>query len=305
MRARVRQRRRDAGTIGEDLRPAFELSWRRQPYRVLAQAEAGEGRRWLARLPERRVPFFDPQPPSPPWTFVGRETPVRGSTVYGQESAWPPSAAETINVYRLGWPPGGIFIPATPGVGEDYDPLAVAADILLDVQRAAATETTDSLVHFVNRWGLLGVGIPGAEAFPTDGVLRTGEGLRELARWMAVIHALQGHKPATETWADIASVFRERLAGVHVQARVTPRSGLVACFRVPRLIDALYLELWNVATGGKRLRRCKRCEDFFVRGREDQVFCTGRCARLWHVKRWKQQQRRKRHQARHSPQQRG
>jgi hypothetical protein len=283
MRARVRQRRRDAGTTGEDLRPAFELSWPRQSYRVLAQAEADEGRRWLARLPERRVPFFDPQPPSPPWTFVGRETPVRG----------------------LGWPPGGIIIPATPGVREDYDPLAVAADILLDVQRAVATETTDSLLHFVNRWGLLGVGIPGADDFPTDGVQRTGEGLRELARWMAVIHALQGHKPGTETWADVASVFRERLAGVHVQARVTPRSGRVACFRVPRLIDALYLELWNVATGGKRLRRCKRCEDFFVRGREDQVFCTGRCARLWHVKRWKQQQRKKRHQARHSPQQRG
>ena len=49
----------------------------------------------------------------------------------------------------------------------------MAAEILLDVQRAAAAEMPASGLGFVNRWGLLGVGIPGAEDFPTDGVEHT------------------------------------------------------------------------------------------------------------------------------------
>jgi hypothetical protein len=209
------------------------------------------------------------------------------------------SAAEIINVYRLNWPDGGIFVAADGNPGGEYDPLAVAGEILLDVQRAAAAEMPASALGFVNRWGLLGIGIPGADDFPTDGVERTGEHLRELAAWIAAIHALEHGRRGARSWSDVASLFHQRLAGVHVQARAAGR-GLLPAFHVPRLIEGLYLELWTVATGGKRLRRCKRCEDFFIRGREDQIFCTGRCARLWHVKRWKQQQRRTRHQARQS-----
>lgn len=288
---------RDTGAGREKVRAAFELSWRRETYRVLSDPDGGDSVRWVARLPEQRIPFFDPQPATP-WVFVGRETPVRGSALYGRDSTTPLSAAETINVFRLGWPSGGIFVPASREGGEEYHPLDVAAEILLDAQRAAKTEGPQAGLAFVNRWGLLGVGIPGAEEFPTDGVLRTAEELAELARWVAVIHALQGRQRRPETWSDVAALFHERLARVHLQARLTSPPGLVPSFRVPRLVDALYVELWNVATGGKRLRRCKRCEDFFIRGREDQIFCTSRCARLWHVKRWKQQQRAKRHPAR-------
>src|SRR5262249_34388109 len=189
--------------------------------------------------------------------------------------------------------------------GSEYDPLAVAPAILLDVQRTARTGEPEALRSFVTRWGLLGVGISEADDFPTDGVERTGHALRELARWIDVVQALQAHRRRPETWADVARVFDCRLARVHLQAQVTPRSGLLPAFHVPRLIDGLYLAVWDVATGGKRLRRCKRCGDFFIRGREDQIFCTGRCARLWHVKRWKQAQRRKHHSARPCQQEQG
>jgi hypothetical protein len=300
MHAGLRGRRRDS----EDRWPAFTLRWTRGVYGVLAEPTGPNGARWAGQLREKRVPFFDPQP-AEPWTFVGRETPVRGSPLYGHDPGRTLSAAETINVYRLAWPEGGVFVPTDARASAEYDPLAVAPEILLDVQRTAPRDDADALLAFVNRWGVLGVGIPGADDFLVDAVQRTATELRELARWMAVVHDLQARRRRAETWTDVATLFRERLAGVHLQAQHAGRRGLLPSFRVPRLIDSLYLELWDVATSGKRLRRCKRCEDFFIRGRDDQIFCTARCARLWHVKRWKQQHRKPRHSARQSRQQRG
>jgi hypothetical protein len=302
MRIGVRGRRQETG--GEDWWPAFTLRWPRRVYRVVAEPTGRDGAHWSAHLPKRRVPFFDAQPSSP-WTYDRRETPERGSAIYGYDASRIPSAAETINVYRLMWPPGGIFVPVGGGAPEEYDPLSAAPEILLDVQRTAAKKDAEALLGFVNRWGVLGVGIPGADDFPLDGVQQTAAELRELARWIAVVHDLQARRRRAETWTDVAATFGERLAGVHLQAQVAERSRLLPSFHVPRLIDGLYLELWDVATGGKRLRRCKRCEDFFVRGRQDQIFCTPRCARLWHVKRWKQAHREQRHPARPTRQRKG
>ena len=84
----------------------------------------------------------------------------------------------------------------------------------------------------------------------------------------------------------MAGLFRGKLGGVQFGAQPT-RQGLAPLSPLRRLLDALYLELWGLATRAKRLRHCPRCAHFFIRGREDQIFCTGRCARLWHVKRWK------------------
>jgi len=108
---------------------------------------------------------------------------------------------------------------------------------------------------------------------------------------------LQRRVPSTHTWADAVHLFETRLGGVRLSARLT-RAGLVPRLPVARLLDALYLELWSVATRGKRLRQCKRCARFFIRGREDQIFCTGPCARLWHVREWKRRHRRTRKSSR-------
>ena len=302
MRIGMRGRRREGGA--DDWRPAFTLRWPRRVYRVLAEPTGRAGAHWFARLPQRRVAFTDPQP-GEPWVLTDTEMPVRGSRTYGYEMSGGPSAAETINVYSLMWPPAGLFVPVGGGAPEEYDPLSEAAEILLDVQRTATKEHADALLGFVNRWGMLGVGIPGADDFPVDGVQRTAAELRELARWLVVVHELQARRRRAEMWTAVAAVFRERLAGVHLQAQVADPGRLLPSFHVPRLIDGLYLQLWDVATGGKRLRRCKRCEDFFIRGREDQIFCTPRCARLWHVKRWKQAHRGPRPPARQTRQGRG
>lgn len=285
----TRRRSKGPGLTGQDWWGAFELTWPRGPYRILSEPDGPWGAAW-ADIPEQRVPFLDPSPPEH-WVRVSREAPVRSSIFGETPRLGGPSAGETVNVFKLGWPPGGIFVPvAAPPPNSDYNPIPVAGTILLDAQQAA-TADAQGLLAFVNRWGVLGVGVPGKEDFPADGVGKTGEALRELSEWIATLNALQRRRATNRTWADVVQLFEARLGGVRLSARV--QSGtLVPRLPVAGLLDALYLELWGVATRGKQLRQCKRCSRFFIRGREDQIFCTGPCARLWHVRKWKRAHRR-------------
>jgi len=284
-------RRPQGGALtGEDWWDAFDLTWPRGPYRILSEPD----RHWakaLQAIPTQRVPFLFDSKPAAPWVWERNEVPGPVSNIYGAASRRTASAGETVEVYRLGWPPGGIFVP-DDGAAQAllYAPIPLAAEILLDAQQAATADPA-GLLAFVNRWGVLGVGIPGAPAFGADGVGQTGEALRELSRWMATLHALQQGRETTNTWADLVAALNEHLQSVRVSAALGSR-GLVPRLPVQRLLDALYLELWGLSTGGKRLRRCKRCERFFLRTRDDRIFCSGRCARLWHVRAWKRQYRR-------------
>ncbi len=291
MVTRSRGRPQGPGLTGEDWWGAFELSWPRGPYRILEAPEGPWGAAWDT-LPRLRVPFVERQP-AVPWVFEKREVPAPGSTIFGVESSRAPSAGETAMIYKLDWPQGGIFVPEEGVMPRPrYDPVPEAAEILLHAQQAAMANA-QGLLDFVNHRGCLGVGIPGKEDFGADGVGKTGEALRELSAWIETLHALQQGMRTTRTWADVVELFESRLGGVRLSARLT-REGLVPRLPVLRLLDALYLELWGVATGGKRLRRCKRCERFFLRTRQDRIFCTGRCARLWHVREWKRRDRRTR-----------
>jgi hypothetical protein len=280
------------GLTGEDWWGAFELTWPQGPYRIMAEPEG----RWgevLQAVPRRRVSFpFDSAPPAP-WVWEKREVPGPASSIYGAESSAMASLGQTVEVYRLGWPAGGIFVPdESKRSAAPYHPIPQGSEILLEAQKAATTDA-QGLLAFVNRWGVLDVGIPGKPDFGADGVEYTGEVLRELAAWIATLHALQRGKKLPHAWAKLIKAFEEHLEGVRFSARAGPR-GLVPRLPVRRLLDVLYLELWGVATGGKRLRRCKRCERFFLRTRGDRIFCTGVCARRWHVREWKRRHRRAR-----------
>ncbi len=292
MAASAGRRPQGAGLTGQDWWGAFEISWPRGPYRILTEPEG----RWLQALqgvPPIRVPFpFDARP-SAPWVWEKNEAPGPVSSIYPVPSRHVASAGQTVQIYRLGWPPRGIFVPDEAAtLARPYAPIPRAAEILLEAQQAATADTL-GLLAFVNRWGILGVGISGAPEFGADGVEHTGEALRELSTWIATLHALQQGTETTHTWADLITAFDEQLKSVRFSAGRGSR-GLVPRLPVQRLLDALYLELWGVATGGKRLRRCKRCERFFLRSRNDRIFCTGRCARLWHVRAWKRRHRRPR-----------
>jgi hypothetical protein len=280
------------GLTGEDWWGAFELTCARGPYRIMAGPEG----RWaeaLQAVPRIRVPFPFDSAPLPPWVWEKREVPGPASSIYGVESSLIASMGQTVNVYRLDWPAGGIFVPdESKKPAAPYDPIARAEEILLEAQ-AAAMADAQGLLAFVNRWGVLDIGIPGERDFGADGVEYTGEVLRELSAWIATLHTLQRGKETPHTWAELIEAFEGHLEGVRFSARAGAR-GLVPRLPVRRLLDALYLELWGVATGGKRLRRCKRCERFFLRTRGDRIFCTGVCARRWHVREWKRRHRRTR-----------
>jgi len=97
------------------------------------------------------------------------------------------------------WPVGGVFAAKwwpqeRPTPADVYNPVEVASEILLDAQRAAGDDPK-VLLRFVNKWGQLGVGVPGDPQF-LDGVEYTGHCLTLLKEWIEAYYALrQGRNP--------------------------------------------------------------------------------------------------------------
>lgn len=86
------------------------------------------------------------------------------------------------------------------------------------MQRANAGEPS-SLLRFVNKWGVLGIGIPKSPEFSFDGVVATGKWVSELQRWIEAFHALRHGKDPGETWDDLAVMLRGCLTHVHPDVR--------------------------------------------------------------------------------------
>jgi len=203
------------------------------------------------------------------------------------------------------WPVGGVFAPTwwprdrpTKPV-EYYNPMKVAADVLLDVQRTAG-EDRKALLRFVNKWGMLGVGVPG-DSFFLDGVDFTGRCLTQLKEWIEGFEALQRGKKRMRrslkrspgrpwTWRTLAFELSEHVREVHLGA-VRARRRLLAVYRPRNLFDALWLELWRQATEVKRHRRCPECRALFIPGRANQQYCTRLCANRPTVRAWKRKQK--------------
>jgi len=116
--------------------------------------------------------------------------------------------------------------------------------------------------------------------------------ISELRAWIETFHGLRSGKDKTTTWAEFASTLNEHLGHVHPALSVA-REGPRQTYRVERLRDALWFELWNQATEGRRLRRCPECRALFCPGRSNQKYCTHLCANRPTVRRWKRAQKRK------------
>lgn len=267
----------------EDWWDAFEIRWRRVPYEILTEPR-GEWRAKWESLERKHIKFLEPNPPSP-WEREKLVTASRRS-IYGEP--WPPGGGETTKVFKISWPSGGIFVPQ--GKPESYyEPLNHTEDILSDVQHVRGSDPQDVL-HFVNKWGVLGVGIPGAPDFPADAVGLTGERLSQLKGWLEALYAMQRGRKTNV--ADFAEQLSRELSRIRFAARPT-RAGLRPVFQLQSLWETLCLEVWGIATEGKRLRRCPNCEHLFIRGRENQTFCAWACANRYAVRRWKRRQRQK------------
>src|SRR4029434_6981173 len=131
------------------------------------------------------------------------------------------------------WPEGGVFVQTARAPRDRYNPLDFTRQILAAVQQAAAGNKERASLGFVNRWGRLGVGIPGDPYASWDGVALTHERLRQVRDWIEAYAALSKGKATAATWPSLGDFLNsdEMLAGVHHEAADTER-GLVPRFRV-------------------------------------------------------------------------
>jgi hypothetical protein len=193
----------------------------------------------------------------------------------------------------VGWPSTGVFAPNEGSSQDFYDPMSCADKILIDVQRTRLDDAK-ALLGFVNRWGVLGVGIHGVPDFGADEVALSSNWLKQLQQWTEILYALENGEETNTTWAEFAAALNEHLNGIHPFVIATDRRAKRG-FRASRLLDALCYALWNQAsTEGNRLRRCPECHALFAPGRANQEYCDRRCANRPTVRKWKHEQRRKR-----------
>lgn len=50
-----------------------------------------------------------------------------------------------------------------------------------------------------------------------------------------------------------------------------------AAWEVPRLVDLLWIQLWNLATGGVAIRQCRHCRRWFPVDHRGKVYCSRVC----------------------------
>lgn len=214
----------------------------------------------------------------------------------------PAGGLRTVLRYEgLRWPWGGVFAwkgwaeredeTWTPTRTKTYDPVEASEEILQGVTRLDL-RSPEALLEFVNTWGCLGVGVPGATPFLFDGVALTRHALRLIRNGAEWLHNLRRGQ-AEGSWEDFAISLNAFLVNVHPAARPT-KGGLRPVYRVSRLLDALCLRLWMRATEGHRFRRCPECKALFVPGRRDQRYCARLCTNRANVRQWRRQRKPKR-----------
>jgi hypothetical protein len=203
------------------------------------------------------------------------------------------------------WPAGGVFVQqdvlARLDSGAElstqvrrYNLHSHGPTILLEIQRANARDA-QSILRFVNRWGLLGVGIPGDEEYPFDGVRLTGRRLLDIQAAIRAVHAIKRAGVSRAEREEFAKKWNDRNLWGSVKLEVQAASdGLRAVSRAHTFLDALKVELWLEATEGRRYRPCPECKALFIPGRTNQRYCCHQCANRPTVRKWKKAQRRKR-----------
>ena len=221
----------------------------------------------------------------------------------------PPGLAVVAKYYGQDWPQGGAFVPRghlegserVPPPSREYDPVPVTDDILTDVSRLDL-ERSERLLAFVNHRGCLGVGIPIPPSVRSEGwtggrdrYIRSFDGVQVTRKWLAWIQkrlvALADlQEGRRRDWDEFAFDLSSVLGNIRPATRPMA-NGLVPCYSVPRLLDALFLGMWQRATGGARMRRCPECGALFMPDRRDQMYCKTdgqqKCARRASVKRFR------------------
>jgi hypothetical protein len=77
-------------------------------------------------------------------------------------------------------------------------------------------------------------------------------------------------------WRAFGWAIEEHLRGV--QPTLSWGVGRpTAAWLVPQLVDLLWVQLWNLMTGGAAIRQCRHCRRWFPVDRRGKVYCSRRC----------------------------
>jgi hypothetical protein len=176
-----------------------------------------------------------------------------------------------------------------PGFGTEHTPIEPGEKILDLYRRATdSVDATAEALHSLQR------GVRWLRAIQNREWDRSGiPELEQVRVWAESQIALYGveeklpEKPSRRLhMLAFASWITHYLEGVHPTIRWDPDAGSVPAWVVRSPIEALWVTLWDWATRGGRLRRCRRCKHDFLAEHASKRFCSHECAAKASAARW-------------------
>jgi hypothetical protein len=216
--------------------------------------------------------------------------------------------------------PGGVFIVTStrdPKLLRTYDPTQ-EADTILTEASTLDPEDDETLLRFLNKWGLLGLVAPDNAVQFWDSVFQTRHEvgrIKRLAGWLGAMKAgrwRSGSLPSMSEvrklvpdiprqltlggrsrayWLAFANELNQALWGCPVRAILLSEGHSVRRHFLPRCLrDVLYLTLWRYASDEDAvLRECLGCHGLFSVSRTNnrKCYCSWACKNRATVRRWR------------------
>jgi hypothetical protein len=179
-----------------------------------------------------------------------------------------------------------------PNASRHWD-LSAPDDVRAFMGDALAVPRADdqAIVRFIQKWGILdvaGANIPSSAkperpweisaVFPFDDTLHDARDVLKQAQGIGGQLRQLKRTPAREAdWRAVAEQLEPWLSSVHPTIRWDRDEGPLPAWTVGRPVELLFVTLWDWATQGGQMRRCRRCDAWFVRRDPRKIFCTTAC----------------------------
>jgi hypothetical protein len=197
---------------------------------------------------------------------------------------------------------GGAFAPLKDSRAEKREHDLTDPGYAWGLYRAASTvdvNDPDAVTRLESQWGRLGVGVaPSSEPADPHGIwilLHAVDSFAaardELAAFQKSLHQLEGlrrGRAAEGAWREFGRSLDAHLSALSPTVRWHPQDGLLPALTVKKPREVLWATLWDVATRGGRLRRCRHCQILFPADDPRKVFCSKTCTNRASAARWYQ-----------------
>jgi hypothetical protein len=115
--------------------------------------------------------------------------------------------------------------------------------------------------------------------------VETTEQIRTFQRHVKWLRSLRASADEEE-WGAFAESLYPFTARIRPSIRWTKDGGATPCWYVEAAADVLWATLWDWATGGGNLRRCRHCDAWFHQENPRKEFCSRVCANRASAARW-------------------